>query len=145
MGLHRYWLPWIFTDKYGPHLTMSKSQQTYSLTNPQLKYSTLTLVLHPRAALSAALPPLRPCASRLSGRRLLSCAPSRPGASRSSLCAPSPLSRSSPACSPARVAPLPPAPARAVLHPFRRRVPCATTTVAQYHGSPLLTSIYAFL
>jgi hypothetical protein len=124
MGLHRHVLPWVFTHMYGSYSTTKcPSPSTLTVLQTQLKYSILTHVLHPRAALTAPLLPWRPCASRHSGRRLLSRAPTRLGASRSSLRAQSPLGRSSPAYSPA--------PARAVLHPLRRRAPCATTTVAQ--------------
>jgi hypothetical protein len=138
MSLQIHGLPWVFTHTYEPYSTTKcPSPSRLTVLQTQLKYSTLTPVLHPRSALSGPLPPWRPCASRPSGRRLLSRAPSRPRASRSSPHAPSSLGRSSPACSPA--------PAQAVLHPLRRRAPCTTTTVAQYHGSLLLTSIYAFL
>jgi hypothetical protein len=129
MGLHRHRLPWVFTHTYGPYSTTKcPSPSRLTVLQTQLKYSTLTLVLHPRSALSAPLLPWWPCASRPSGRRLLSRAPSHPSASRSSPRAPSPLGHSSPTCSPTL--------ARVVLHPLRRRAPCATTTVAQHHGSP---------
>jgi hypothetical protein len=101
MGLHPY--VWTVFD-----YQVSKSQQTYNLTDPT-QVLNLTPVLHPRVALSAPHPPKRSCASRPGGWRLLSRAPSHPGAFRSSLHAPSLLHYSSPACSPARAAPLPPA------------------------------------
>jgi hypothetical protein len=63
MGLHRHGLPWVFTHTYGPYLTTKcPSPSRLTVLQTQLKYSTLTHVLHPRATLSAPLPPWRPCA-----------------------------------------------------------------------------------
>jgi hypothetical protein len=128
MGFHPY--IWTVFD-----YQMSKSQQTYSLTDP-------TQVLNhnscaPSSCRTQCPSPTLACASRPSGRRLLSRAhpPWRiPFLSPCSIPARLLLSRllastgrSSPACSPA--------PARAMLHPFRHQAPCATMTVAHHDDS----------
>jgi hypothetical protein len=125
MGLHPY--VWTIFD-----YQVSKSQQTYSLTDP-------TQVLNPNSRASSscctqcsspALADVRIPHWRLATPLPCSIPPWRvPLLSPCSIPAPPLLScllastgRFSPACSPARV----------VLHPLRRRAPCATTTVAQH-------------
>jgi hypothetical protein len=54
---YRHKLSWVFTHPY----STTKYLNIITILQTQLKYSTLTPVLHPCATLSAPLPPWRPC------------------------------------------------------------------------------------